>query len=124
MREPVAQLTGQRFLAYDSSDEPQYKALMDSCVTYAGQFNLRAGMALSAQQMAQLASDIVWLVEPSVTLADGATAKVLVPQVYVRVRDDDLDGTGSLLVDKSNSLNPLRHGLDQLSPSWGAQLVT
>jgi hypothetical protein len=47
--------------------------------------------------MAQLTSDIVWLVEQSTTLSDGSTQKVLVPQVYVRVKPGDIDGSGALL---------------------------
>ena len=35
-----------------------------------------------AAQMAQLTSDIVWLVEKEVTLDDGRKTKALVPQVY------------------------------------------
>ncbi|RYF54694.1 MAG: filamentous hemagglutinin, partial [Comamonadaceae bacterium] len=50
-----------------------------------------------------LTSDIVWLVEQSVTLADGSTQRVLVPQVYVRVKPGDIDGGGALL-----SANDLR----------------
>ena len=70
-----------------------YQALLDSGITYARQYNLRPGIALSAAQMAVLTSDIVWLVEQTITLADGSTAKALVPQVYVRVKPGDLDGT-------------------------------
>lgn len=47
--------------------------------------------------MAQLTSDIVWLVKKDVTLADGSVTQALVPQVYVRVRDGDLDGSGALM---------------------------
>jgi large exoprotein involved in heme utilization and adhesion len=47
--------------------------------------------------MAQLTSDIVWLVEQTVTLPDGSTQQALVPQVYVRVRPGDIDGSGALL---------------------------
>lgn len=47
--------------------------------------------------MAQLTSDIVWLVEQSVTLPDGRVVRALVPQVYVRARPGDLDGQGTLL---------------------------
>ena len=54
-------------------------------------------MALTAAQMAQLTTDIVWLVEQSITLADGSTQRVLVPQVYARVRASDLAPTGALL---------------------------
>ncbi|WP_158272886.1 hemagglutinin repeat-containing protein [Limnohabitans sp. T6-5] len=64
----------------------------------------RPGVALSAEQMAQLTSDIVWLVEQTVTLADGSTQKVLTPQVYVRVKEGDLDGTGALIGGKDVDL--------------------
>ncbi|MCR8957637.1 hemagglutinin repeat-containing protein [Variovorax sp. S2] len=97
IREQVAQLTGYRYLDGFNSDEDQYMALMDAGVTFAKQYGLRPGVALSAAQMAQLTSDIVWLVEQTVTLPDGTTQHVLVPQVYVRVRPGDIDGSGALL---------------------------
>ncbi|VWX56032.1 hypothetical protein VARIO8X_110086 [Burkholderiales bacterium 8X] len=70
---------------------------MEAGATFAKKFNLRPGIALSPELMAQLTSDVVWLVERTVTLADGSTQTVLVPQVYVRVRSSDIDGSGSLL---------------------------
>ena len=73
---------------------------MDAGVSFAKTWNLRRGMALTAAQMAVLSSDIVWLVEENVTLADGSIQKVLVPKVYVRVRDGDIDGSGALLSGK------------------------
>ncbi len=63
INEQVAQLTGQRFLGNYSSEEVQYKALMDAGITFAAAMNLRPGIALTAAQMAALTSDIVWLVE-------------------------------------------------------------
>jgi filamentous hemagglutinin len=42
--------------------------------------------------MARLTSDIVWLVEQEV-----AGQKVLVPQLYARLRDGDLAPSGALL---------------------------
>lgn len=80
-------------------------ALMNSGLTYAKQLNLRPGIALSADQVAQLTSDMVWLVSQDVTLADGSKQSVLVPQVYVRVRPGDLDGTGALLAGADVNLN-------------------
>ncbi len=77
--------------------EAQYVALMNAGATFAQQYQLTPGIALSAAQMAQLTSDIVWLVEQTVTLADGSTQKVLVPQLYVRVKPGDIDGSGALL---------------------------
>jgi len=105
IREQVAELTGRRFLADYTSDEQEYKALMTSAITFAQTYNLRPGIALTAQQIAQLTSDIVWLVEQTVSLPDGSTQKVLVPQVYVKVQPGDLDGSGALLAGKDVNLN-------------------
>ncbi|MHA6911495.1 hemagglutinin repeat-containing protein, partial [Ralstonia pseudosolanacearum] len=105
VREQVAQLTGRRFLDGYSSDEAQYRALIDSGVTYANAWGLRPGVALTAAQMAQLTSDIVWLVEQDVTLPNGQTTKALVPRVYVHVKPGDLDGSGALIAGQSVSLN-------------------
>ncbi|KTC64436.1 hypothetical protein AO262_31800 [Pseudomonas fluorescens ABAC62] len=97
VREQVAQLTGRRFVDGYANDEEQYRGLIDSAVTLAGQWKLIPGVALTAEQMAQLTSDIVWLVSRDVTLASGEVRKVLVPQVYVRVREGDVDGSGALM---------------------------
>ncbi len=105
IREQVAELTGRRFLADYTSDEQEYKALMTSAITFAQTYNLRPGIALTAQQIAQLTSDIVWLVEQTASLPDGSSQKVLVPQVYVKVQPGDLDGSGTLLAGKDVNLN-------------------
>ncbi|ANH36054.1 adhesin (plasmid) [Ralstonia solanacearum] len=105
VREQVAQLTGRRFLDGYSSDEAQYRALIDNGVTYAKAWGLRPGVALTAAQMAQLTSDIVWLVEQEVTLPNGQTTRALVPQVYVHVKPGDLDGSGALIAGQSVNLN-------------------
>lgn len=97
IREQVAQLTGYRYLDGYYSDEEQYAALMNAGATFAKEYGLRPGIALTPAQMAQLTSDIVWLVEQTVTLPDGSTQLVLVPQVYVRVRPGDINGNGALL---------------------------
>ncbi|MBD9665678.1 filamentous hemagglutinin N-terminal domain-containing protein [Variovorax sp. VRV01] len=101
VREQVAQLTGFRYLDGFESDEAQYTALMNAGATFAKQYGLRPGIALTDAQMAQLTSDIVWLVEQTVTLPDGSTQRVLVPQVYVRVKEGDIDGSGALLSGRS-----------------------
>jgi filamentous hemagglutinin len=105
VNEQVAQLTGQRFLAGYTNEEAQYKALMDAGTTFAQQYQLRPGVSLSAQQMAALTSDIVWLVEQTVTLPDGSSTQALVPQVYARMKTGDLDGTGTLLAGQVTNLN-------------------
>ena len=99
IREQVVQLTGQRFLDGYASDEKQYIALMNNAVTFAKKYQLRPGVALTNEQMAQLTSDIVWLVEKDVTLPNGEVTRVLVPQLYVRgVKNGDLSGEGALIV--------------------------
>ena len=70
---------------------------MDAGVTVARAWNLIPGVALTAEQMAALTTDIVCLVEKDVTLANGQTRKALVPQVYARLRDGDLAPSGALL---------------------------
>ncbi|WP_407503435.1 hemagglutinin repeat-containing protein [Acinetobacter baumannii] len=103
VQDQIANLTGYRFLEGYASDEEQYKALMNNGVTFAKQYGLRPGIALSAAQIAQLTSDIVWLVEKDVTLQDGTKTKALIPQVYVKARVGDLKGDGTLLT--GNSVN-------------------
>jgi filamentous hemagglutinin len=78
VREQVTDLTGRYFLNDYSSAEDQYKALMTNGAAYAKQFNLQVGIALTTEQMAQLTSNMVWMVEKDV---DGQ--KVLVPEVYL-----------------------------------------
>jgi len=105
IREQVLALTGHRFLADYTSDEQEYKALMDNGATVAKQWNLRPGVALSPEQIAQLTSDIVWLVTQEVTLPDGSHQSVLVPQLYVRVRPGDVHGDGGLLSGSDVNIN-------------------
>ncbi|SDK95510.1 filamentous hemagglutinin [Franzmannia pantelleriensis] len=105
VNEQIMQLTGQRYLAGHGNDDDQYRALMNAGITFAEQHGLRPGVALTAEQMAQLTSDIVWLVEQTVTLDDGSTVEVLVPQVYVRVREGDLQGDGTLIAGNSLALD-------------------
>lgn len=97
VREQVAQLTGRRFLDGYADDEAQYLALLGNAATYARAWNLIPGVALSAEQMARLTSDIVWLVDEAIALPDGRLTHALVPRLYVRVREGDLDGGGTLI---------------------------
>ncbi len=106
IREQVAELTGRRFLNDYSNDEEQYKALMTAGALFAKEYNLIPGVALTAEQMALLTTDIVWLIEKEITLADGTKTKALVPQVYAVVKPGDIDGaSGNLLSAKTINLN-------------------
>ncbi|MCQ6194681.1 hemagglutinin repeat-containing protein [Escherichia coli] len=97
IREQVVALTGQRYLDGYSNDEEQFKALMDAGIAFGKQYNLTPGVALTAEQMALLTGDIVWLVNTTVTLPDGSTQTVLVPQVYARVKPGDVNSAGALI---------------------------
>ncbi|MGC0862089.1 hypothetical protein WKG86_24345, partial [Pantoea agglomerans] len=66
---------------------------------------LELGVALTPAQMALLTSDIVWLVNQTVTLPDGTQQTVLVPQVYAKVKQGDLTGDGALIGGGSVALN-------------------
>jgi filamentous hemagglutinin len=105
INQQINQLTGRRFLDGYSSDEAQYQQLMLNGVTAANEMNLTVGIALSAEQIARLTTDIVWLVEKQVTLADGRVETVLAPQVYVRLQAGDINGSGALLAGNNTALN-------------------
>jgi filamentous hemagglutinin len=103
IREQVAALTGYRFLGDYRSDEAQYAALMTAGATFAQAHQLRPGIALTGAQVAQLTSDIVWLVTRDVQLPDGRTTTALVPQVYLSPRSGDLAANGALFGSAQNT---------------------
>ncbi|WP_242629538.1 hemagglutinin repeat-containing protein [Xanthomonas oryzae] len=123
VREQIGQLTGRRFLEGYKSDEAQYQALLDAGATIGKAWNLRPGIALTQAQMAQLTSDIVWLVEQTVTLPDGSTTTALVPQVYLRLRPGDLEAGGALLAGANVDVT-LAGGLKNTGTIAGRQLVS
>ncbi|WP_171023765.1 hemagglutinin repeat-containing protein [Mannheimia varigena] len=97
VNEQINQLTGRRFIAGYSDDLEQYQALMNSGVKYAKEFNLAVGVGLTAKQMSELTTDMVWLVNKEITLADGRKVTALVPQVYLVARNSDITSRGSVI---------------------------
>ena len=98
VRNQITQLTGHVYLQGYTSNEDEYRALMNNGVNVAKEFNLEPGLALTAAQMDALTSDIVWLVSQSVTLPDGTTQTVLAPVVYLaHAHANDLQPTGALI---------------------------
>ncbi|MDH2274542.1 beta strand repeat-containing protein, partial [Moraxella porci] len=85
-------LTGRHINTDYRSNEEAFKQLMDNGITHAKQFGYTLGTALTAEQMANLTTDIVWLVKQSITYIvkdkDGnsitKTQDVLVPKLYLR----------------------------------------
>ncbi|TFY97334.1 hemagglutinin repeat-containing protein [Ramlibacter rhizophilus] len=101
----VLALTGRRFLSDYGSSQDQFRALLDAGVLHARAHQLTPGVALSAEQMAALTTDIVWLETRSVQLPDGRTADALVPVVYLRrPTDGDLRPQGALLAARDIAL--------------------
>ncbi|MDU4126040.1 hemagglutinin repeat-containing protein [Pantoea sp.] len=78
---------------------------MNNGVVFGKAYDLELGVALTPAQMALLTSDIVWLVNQTVTLPDGTQQTVLVPQVYAKVKQGDLTGDGALIGGGSVALN-------------------
>ena len=97
IRDQIMMLTGRYYLGNYGNQDTQYKGLMDAGVTAAQTLNLRPGIALTASQVANLTTDIVWLVQQDVALPDGTTQSVLVPKVYTRQAAGQIDGTGNLI---------------------------
>ncbi|WP_081085621.1 hemagglutinin repeat-containing protein [Burkholderia stagnalis] len=98
VRNQITQLTGRTFLPGYASAEDEYRALMTNGANYAKSFGLVPGVALSAAQMDVLTSDIVWLVDQTVTLPDGSTTHVWAPVVYMaQTHANDLQPSGGLI---------------------------
>ena len=98
INDQILALTGRRYLSGYESTEAEYKGLMDAGIAFANEYQISPGVALSAEQMALLTTDIVLLVAQTVTLPDGTTEEVLVPQVYLRrPQAGDLAPSGALI---------------------------
>ncbi|WP_198158123.1 hemagglutinin repeat-containing protein [Achromobacter spanius] len=96
--------TGQRFLEGFGDNDSQYKQLLANGAQFALDNGVKLGAALTEAQQRQLTTDLVWLVEQTVTLPDGTTETVLVPQVYLLVREGDLKGDGTLMAGRDVKL--------------------
>ena len=106
IRDQVTQLTGRTYLAGFSNNLDEYQMLMDNGVQYAKSFSLTPGIGLSDAQMAQLTTDMVWLVSQDVTLPDGTRQTVLVPKVYLaQASTVNLQDTGALVSGNTVSMN-------------------
>ncbi len=92
VREAVRARTGQRYLAGLDSDEAQFKYLMDNALASKEALNLSLGIALSAEQVAALTHDIVWMEEREVQ-----GQKVLVPVLYLAQAEGRLAPSGALI---------------------------
>ncbi|MEK1942675.1 MAG: filamentous hemagglutinin N-terminal domain-containing protein [Pseudomonas sp.] len=92
VQQAVIARTGKRFLDGLSSDHAQFRYLMDNAIASKQALNLVPGIALSAEQVAALTHDIVWMQEQEVT-----GQKLLVPVLYLAHAKDRLAPTGALI---------------------------
>lgn len=83
----VTRLSGSRYLEGYGSELSQFQGLMDNALSLQSALGLQLGISLSAEQIARLNKNIVWMVEKVV---DGQT--VLVPEVYLASNNITSDG--------------------------------
>ncbi|WP_241090191.1 filamentous hemagglutinin N-terminal domain-containing protein [Pseudomonas viridiflava] len=99
VQQAVVARTGQAFIQGQTSNEAQFKYLMNNAIASKDQLNLAVGVSLSSQQVAALTHDIVWLEEHEVN-----GEKVLVPVLYLAQADNRLGPTGALIAGNDVSL--------------------
>ncbi|MBR1777603.1 MAG: hemagglutinin repeat-containing protein [Alphaproteobacteria bacterium] len=75
----IRNITGNHYLSSAAaSDAEQMQALLDAAIKEQTALDLKIGVSLTQEQIAQLSNDIIWYVEQEI---DGQ--KVLVPQIYL-----------------------------------------
>nr|WP_256679427.1 hemagglutinin repeat-containing protein [Pseudomonas sp. Fl4BN1] len=118
--------TGQRFIDGQDSGEKLFKHLMDNALQSKQQLELSVGVTLTAEQVAALTHDIVWLESHEVN-----GEQVLVPVLYLAHSNNRLAPNGALIAGKDvsliagkdlNNVGTLRAGND-LSAVAGENLV-
>lgn len=92
IQQAVVERTGQRFIDGQTSDEAMFKYLMNNAIASKDSLNLSMGVTLTAQQVAALTHDIVWLEEHEVN-----GEKVLVPVLYLAQANNRLAPNGALI---------------------------
>ncbi len=99
VQQAVVARTGQAFIDGQTSNEAEFKYLMNNAIASKQQLNLAVGVSLNSQQVAALTHDIVWLEEHEVN-----GEKVLVPVLYLAQADNRLGPTGALIAGNDVSL--------------------
>ncbi|WP_169303638.1 hemagglutinin repeat-containing protein [Guyparkeria sp. SB14A] len=82
VRQQVIEQTGQRRLDGFADDDAQFRALIDAGIAFGRDLDLAPGVRLTAEQLARLTTDIVWLESETVTTG-GEPTRVLVPRLHL-----------------------------------------
>ncbi|MEY0665475.1 hemagglutinin repeat-containing protein [Providencia rettgeri] len=102
IRDQLIAATGNQYLGNYTDSNAQYEALLTAGIAYGEKYQLTPGIALSAEQMANLTTDMVWMVNQAVTLPDGSIEMVSVPKVYLAASNaNTLTAQGGLVSGKS-----------------------
>ncbi|MBO7380636.1 MAG: hemagglutinin repeat-containing protein, partial [Neisseriaceae bacterium] len=122
INEQIANLTGYRYLGGYASDEEQFKALMDNGIAIADDLQLTVGIKLTHDQVNRLTQDIVWYEQQTVTLPDGSSQEVLVPQVYLAKSHSVIASganalRGNLLTTENSLSGNLKNTSDDITPA-------
>lgn len=99
IQQAVVARTGQRFLDGLTTDETMFRYLMDNAIASKDALNLSVGISLSAEQVAALTHDIVWM---ETAVVDGQN--VLVPVLYLAQSNNRLAANGALIQGKDVNL--------------------
>ena len=99
IREAVVARTGQRYIDGIASDDALFRYLMDNAISYKDSLNLQLGVSLTAEQVAALTHDIVWMEEAQVN-----GQKVLTPVLYLAQANNRLAPNGALIQGQDVSL--------------------
>ncbi|MGN8141414.1 two-partner secretion domain-containing protein [Pseudomonas sp. 22105] len=99
VQQAVTARTGQAFIDGRSNNEDMFRYLMDNAIASKDALNLSMGVGLTAEQVAALTHDIVWLEEHEVN-----GEKVLVPVLYLAQANGRLGPTGALISGKDVTL--------------------
>ncbi|WP_455911152.1 hemagglutinin repeat-containing protein [Pseudomonas putida] len=92
IQQAVIARTGQRFIDGQTSDTAMFKYLMDNAIGTQQALNLSVGVSLTAEQVAALTHDIVWMENATV-----AGQQVLVPVLYLAQANNRLAPNGALI---------------------------
>jgi filamentous hemagglutinin len=99
VQQAITARTGQAFIDGQTSNEAQFKYLMNNALASKQAMNLSVGVGLTSEQVAALTYDIVWLEAHEVN-----GENVLVPVVYLAQATGRLGPTGALIAGNDVSL--------------------